>query len=67
MTKEKFDEIVTKCWDACNEASGENLDVSEADVFLGMLERAEKRAEEAKVKDSEKEVEKLVEKLNFSK
>jgi len=30
MTKEKFDEIVTKCWDACNEASGENLDVSEA-------------------------------------
>lgn len=35
---------------------------TEADVFLGMLERAEKRAEEAKIKDPEKEVEKLVEK-----
>ena len=33
--------------------------ITEADMFLGMLERAEKRAEEAKI---EKEVEKLVEK-----
>ena len=32
-------------------------------MFLGMLERAEKIAEEAKIKDPEKEVEKLVEKL----
>lgn len=38
--------------------------VTEADVFLGMLERAEKRAEEAKIKNPEKEVEKLVEKVN---
>jgi len=40
------------------------MEVTEADVFLGMLERAEKRAEEAKVKDSEKE-EKLVEKIEL--
>lgn len=37
--------------------------VTEADVFLGMLERAEKRAEEAKIKNPEKEVENLVEKV----
>lgn len=37
--------------------------VTEADMFLGMLERAEKRAEEAKIKDPEKEVEKLIEKI----
>lgn len=36
--------------------------VTEADVFLGMLERAEKRAEEAKVKDPKKDVEKILEK-----
>lgn len=39
--------------------------VTEADVFMGMLERAEKRAEEAKVKDPEKEVEKLVRKIEL--
>lgn len=33
--------------------------VTEADVFMAMLERAE----EAKIKDPEKEVEKLVEKV----
>lgn len=27
MTKEKFDEIVAKCWDACNEATNEGLGV----------------------------------------
>lgn len=37
--------------------------VTEADAFMAMLERAEKRAEEAKIKDPEKEVEKLVEKI----
>ena len=37
--------------------------ITEADMFLGMLERAEKRAKEAKIKDPEKEVEKLVEKI----
>lgn len=37
--------------------------ITEADMFLVMLERAEKRAEEAKIKDPEKEVEKLVEKI----
>lgn len=39
--------------------------VTEADVFMSMLERAERRAEEAKVKDTEKEVEKLVEKIEL--
>ncbi len=28
MTKEKFDEIKTNCWKACNEATGENFDIS---------------------------------------
>lgn len=28
MTKENFDEIKTKCWKACNEAAGENIDIS---------------------------------------
>lgn len=37
--------------------------ITEADMFLGMLERAEKRAEEDKIKYPEKEVEKLIEKL----
>ena len=37
--------------------------ITEADMFLEMLERAEKRAEEAKIKNPEKEVEKLVEKI----
>ena len=41
------------------------MEVTEADVFMAMLERAEKRAEEAKVKDPEKEVEKLVEKIEL--
>ena len=40
----------------------ENI-ITEADMFFWMLERAEKRAEEAKIKDLEKEVEKLIEKL----
>ena len=33
--------------------------ITEADVFIEMLERAEKRAEEAKIKNPGKEVEKL--------
>lgn len=28
MTEKKFDKIVAKCWDACNEAANEGLGVS---------------------------------------
>lgn len=41
--------------------------ITEADVFMVMLERAEKRAEEAKIKDPEKDIEKLVEKITKNK
>ena len=28
MTEERFEEIISECWDACNEASNEGLGVS---------------------------------------
>jgi hypothetical protein len=32
MTKEKFDEIVAKCWKACNEATGEDFNISDSSM-----------------------------------